>query len=520
MRAYQLARQMNRVRVRLELEEERRRQNRKRLPYGFTWMAENMGHYLKARPSLLHLDLAADLRDLHLRRGSRLNRSAPRGGGKSSWSTKGYGTYCAVEGIEKYILILSETMDQACQFVEDIRLELESNEAVARNYPESTGVGLVWQRGKLKLRNGVMIQAKGVGGKIRGAANKADRPSLIIVDDPNGEDDAFSPTKRKRKLTWFTKAVLNMGDPRTNVIVLGTPIHRDAIVCQLRDSELSAGWESKSYRSVLRWPDRMDLWGHWEQLRSNLGDKDRAATSDRFFEANKDLMLKGAEVLWPDWEPFEMLMKHRVSVGPAAFACEKDDQPGTEGASEWPPEWFDDPALWFFEWPALTHKVMILDPSKGSGDKPGDYQAHVMLGLGADGKLYLDAQIVRENVGAMVTRGLDLCREWQPNVWSFEDNGTMGLLFSEVKRQIEERAQAGKPQLAPFEAYTSSDAKASRIRYCGAYLSRGQIRVRNTPGGRLLVEQLRSWPNGDHDDGPDAAGSAIRRMERLVNQGK
>ena len=30
------------------------------------------------------------------------------------------------------------------------------------------------------------------------------------------------------------------------------------------------------------------------------------------------------------------------------------------------------------------------------------------------------------------------------------------------------------------------------------------------PGARLLVEQLRDFPNGDHDDGPDALEMAIR----------
>jgi hypothetical protein len=62
------------------------------------------------------------------------------------------------------------------------------------------------------------------------------------------------------------------------------------------------------------------------------------------------------------------------------------------------------------------------------------------------------------------------------------------------------------------------DAKSSRIRFAGAYLARRQIRFRNTPGGRMLVEQLRDWPNGDHDDGPDALGVAIRRLEILIQE--
>lgn len=483
-------------------------------------MRRFLPHYLKSAPSRLHLELAEDLAALHLRRGSRLNRRAPRGAGKSSWSTKGYALYCACEGVERYILILSESAEQAKQLLADVRAELEDNPHLAAAYPAAVGRGPVWQAGKLKLRNGVMVHARGVGGKIRGAANRSDRPSLVVVDDPNGDEDAYSATHRKRKLTWFTRAVLNMGDPDTNVIVLGTPIHREAIVCQLSDGELSAGWETKAYKGVERWPDRMDLWDHWLQLRTNLGDPDRAATSDAYFAANRDEMLRGAEVLWPDWEPFDQLMRHRAAVGPAAFNCEKNDQVGSEGAAEWPPEYFDRPGFWFWEWPQLSHKVYALDPSKGVGDKPGDYQGHVWGGVGPDGAIHVDAKLAREDAAAMLATGLEVCRSFQPDRWPIEDNGTMGFLAAELRRQLADLAAAGRPVLAPAEIYTSVDPKAARIRRAAVYLAAGRLRVRNTPGGRLLAQQLREWPTGDHDDGPDALGTLIGRLEMLVNQGR
>jgi len=32
----------------------------------------------------------------------------------------------------------------------------------------------------------------------------------------------------------------------------------------------------------------------------------------------------------------------------------------------------------------------------------------------------------------------------------------------------------------------------------------------------MLVDQWRDWPNGEFDDGPDAAATAIRRVELAV----
>ena len=41
--------------------------------------------------------------------------------------------------------------------------------------------------------------------------------------------------------------------------------------------------------------------------------------------------------------------------------------------------------------------------------------------------------------------------------------------------------------------------------------------MRNTPGGRLLVQQLRDFPEGEFDDGPDSLAQSIRMMDRLVS---
>jgi predicted phage terminase large subunit-like protein len=519
MQYRRLKRLLDRLEARFQVAQDQLQHRRQPWRFGQAWMQKYLPHYVTAPASKLHLDLADDLSTLHTRRGTKLNRRAPRGAGKSSWSTKGYAIYCICEGVEEYIFILSEASEQSNQFVTDIAEEIAENEHIAKSYPHVAGKGRLWRTDKFKSRNGVMVQGRGVGGKIRGLANKNVRPTLVITDDPNGDDDAFSPTSRRRKLTWFAKAVMNIGDPNTNFLVLGTPIHREAIVCQLAVGQMASGWETKAYRSILRWPDRMDLWHHWEALRSNLGDPNRTATSDAFYEANREAMNEGAEVLWPEREPLEQLMAKRAG-GHEAFGCEKQDIVGQEGSTEWPMEYFERPDLWFFDWPDdLTHKIQVLDPSKGSGDTPGDYQAHVQIGLGKDGLIYVDAALVREDSRKMVEHGLDMVAEWHPYAWCFEDNGTMGLLFSEIERQLEDRAKAGKALLVNYESYTSSDSKGSRIRHVGGYLSRGQVRFRNTPGARLLVEQLREWPNADHDDGPDACGVGIRRLERLVNEG-
>jgi hypothetical protein len=49
-------------------------------------------------------------------------------------------------------------------------------------------------------------------------------------------------------------------------------------------------------------------------------------------------------------------------------------------------------------------------------------------------------------------------------------------------------------------------------------LSQRRIRFKgDSPGARLLVEQMRDFPNGDHDDGPDALEMAVRLASELTS---
>ena len=59
--------------------------------------------------------------------------------------------------------------------------------------------------------------------------------------------------------------------------------------------------------------------------------------------------------------------------------------------------------------------------------------------------------------------------------------------------------------------------KQVRIRRLTPYLAQGRLRFKgDSPGARLLVEQLRDFPLADHDDGPDALEMAVRLAGDLL----
>jgi hypothetical protein len=160
-------------------------------------------------------------------------------------------------------------------------------------------------------------------------------------------------------------------------------------------------------------------------------------------------------------------------------------------------------------------RALAIDPSKGSDAKPGDFQAFAFGGVAADGTIFMDCELRREPVTEMVARGLRIYHEFGAGELAVEENGTLGLMLPEFRRQCQEGNR-----LANVVGLTHTEAKMVRVRHLGSYLSRRQIRVRNTPGGRALVDQLRDIPTGEYDDAADAAAMLVSRMEALTGEAK
>jgi len=363
----------------------------------------------------------------------------------------------------------------------------------------------------LELRNGVVIKAKGSGGRMLGMAHKATRPTLVIGDDLNARGDAYSPTTRHRRLQWFNTDVMSIGTlQRTNYVVAGTSIHRDAVVCALARE---GAWTTRAYTAIVEWPTDMDRWQEWERRYGNLADDRRAVTARDYYDAHRSDMDAGAVVLWPEWESLYDLMALRATIGPAAFDSEKQDKPGVDGATEFPAEWLDRPGLLFDAWPpGLVLKVVACDPSKGSESKAGDWQAIASVALHSDGTFYADVSLKREPVSVMAERFAVAGKEFPAAFMAIEENATMGLIVPEVAR-----AMRAISMVCPLKGVHNTLSKSARIRRLGGWLSRGQLRFRATPGGKEAVEQARQFPFGEFDDALDAVEIGIRTIENIIN---
>jgi predicted phage terminase large subunit-like protein len=468
------------------------------------WGQKYLPAHFSLPPSKMHRWLADQLDAAHTARGTKINVLGPRGGAKSTIGTLALPLRAAVECWEPYIWIVSDTKHQACAHLENIKAELLDNRQLADDFPAAVGRGLVWRGNLIVLGNGVSIEALGTGQRIRGRRRRAHRPTLIVCDDLQNDGHIRSAMQREHSRDWFHGTLMKAGSARTNVVNLATALHREALAMELHRTP---GWTSRIFKSIVRWPENMSLWQHWEAIYTDLARPRYKTTAKKFYEQHRLAMHGGSIVLWPEVEDLYQLMCMRVEGGRTAFEREKQNSPVNPDLCEWPESYFDE-TIWFERWPAnLAVKTMALDPSKGSDARYGDFSALVMLGMDRQGILYVEADLARRPTPQMVADGAEWFRRFQPDVFGVESNQFQDLLAGEFAAEFQRQGiLAARP--APIENHV---AKQVRIRRLGPYLSSRRLRFKHgSPGTRLLVEQLQQFPIGDHDDGPDALEMAIR----------
>ncbi len=475
------------------------------------WAARYLPAHFKLAPSAMHRWLDVQIEQGRRARGRKLNVIGPRGAAKSTVASLACPLRMAVEGAEPYIWIVSDTRDQAVSHLENIKAEIVDNELLAADYPEAVGKGPVWRAAAIRLRNGVAIEAFGTGQRIRGRRRRAHRPTLIICDDLQNDGHIESARQREHSRNWFHGTLLKAGTHTTNILHLATALHRDALGLELHRTP---GWTSRIFRAIERWPDDMAAWQEWEALYTTLENPDCQRAAREFFEKHAAAMQAGAVLLWPEHEDLYTLMRMRIESGRTAFEREKQGSPINPEACEWPEDYFG-PEIWFEDWPArLSLKIVALDPSKGNDARRGDYSAFVLLGIGVDGLFYVEADLARRATPQIVAEGVEWCRLFRPDALAVETNQFQDLLGQEFTAELSRQRIVG---VVPWSIDNRVN-KLVRIRRLGPYLSRRQLRFRQTPSTRLLVEQLQLFPIGDHDDGPDALEMALRMAGELLER--
>jgi predicted phage terminase large subunit-like protein len=356
-----------------------------------------------------------------------------------------------------------------------------------------------------------VIDAIGTGQRSRGRRRNEFRPTLIICDDLQNDSHISSAAQREASRQWFHGTLLKAGTTETNVVNLATALHREALALEVHSS---AGWTSARFAAIENWPTNTALWDEWEAIYCEAGNANAKSLAREFYASHRSEMDAGAKVLWPDVEDLYALMQMRVESGRTAFEREKQGSPIAPELCEWPEDYFAD-HIWFDTWPSeLVVRAIALDPSKGNDARRGDYSAYALLGIDRAGLIYVEADMARRPTPQMVSDGAVLCERFRPTVFGVEANQFQELLCDELAAEF---ARRGVGHVAPAAIHNHA-SKLVRIRRLGPYLSRRRLRfLTRSAATRLLVDQLRDFPTGAHDDGPDALEMALRLAEDILH---
>ncbi len=204
-----------------------------------------------------------------------------RGSAKSTIMSLSYPIWAILgEQQKKFIVIASQTQQQARLMMANIRQELETNELLRKDMGPFREESNEWGSLTLYLpKFNARIVAVSAEQSIRGVRNKENRPDLIIVDD--AEDITSTKTREGRSKTynWFMGDLLPTGDDDTKVIVIGNLLHEDSLLMRLQERMKSKEMDGiyRNYPLVdgkgkSLWPGKYPNKKSLKKLKKKVGD--------------------------------------------------------------------------------------------------------------------------------------------------------------------------------------------------------------------------------------------------------
>lgn len=445
-------------------------------------------HYVDNTESVLHKHLYRRLPEISATiKGVREAIIAPRGEAKSTIATQLHTLWEIITEKTHFTIIIMDAFEtQAAPMLEAIKAELEANPRLAQDYPKIAGAGPVWRTGEMITRNNIKVKAFGAGQKLRGVRHGPYRPDRVKLDDIENDENVKNPEQRDKIFKWLKKAVLKLGPPdgSMKVFYIGTLLHYDSVLA--RTVKLPS-WKHKKFRSIIRMPINMDLWEKWEEVLRNDGED----AADAFYAERKKAMDIGAIVSWPEKRPLLFLMKERAD-DLHAFECELQNDPTNEEEAT-----FTNIQFWVHEADRWIY-YGACDPSLGKKNKKRDPSA---IGVGGydrkKGILHVvEASIKRRVPEKIIEDIIAFQRQYSCMTWAIETVQFQEFLRTQLMTIGKQRGIA-----IPTRAVTPITDKALRIESLEPHITNGEILLHASQ--TVLYDQLRHWPEAEHDDGPD-----------------
>jgi len=251
----------------------------------FRWQRRYLPGVTKVRTPEFHKEIVSIFDD---RANKYIAIAAPRGHAKTSLITRGWVIQQSLEGFEPFFVILGQEHDLAAEHTAAIYEIIRNNDRIQDEYRP------VFLRERLddliiQTKYGVSrIAAFGHGQSTRGLleGKNAQRPTFALGDDLEENKRVMNPVLRDEDHDWLVSVVLPMLDPMCGrAALLGTILNEDSVLARhtglygecKRDP--MPGWVVRLYRGIQ--DDGKALWPEWQSAEKLLADKAIAESANR-----------------------------------------------------------------------------------------------------------------------------------------------------------------------------------------------------------------------------------------------
>ena len=313
--------------------------------------------------------------------------------------------------------------------------------------------------------------AIGVGGAVTGKG-----ADLLIIDDPHSEQEAKQGNAAvfDNVYEWFTSGPRQRLQPGGAIIIVMTRWSKRDLTGQILKNSSKDGvdqWETIDFPAIL--PSGTPLWpGFWslqalEALKSELPVSKWEAQYQQNPTSEEGAIIKREQwQLWPEKNPPSV--EYIIQSWDTAF--EKNNRADYSACTTWG----------VFQYP----------------DKHGNLRANIIL---------LDAFKARLEFPELKAKAFELWKEWEPDTLIVEKRAAGAPLIYEMRKM-------GIP-MSEFTPGKGND-KISRVNAISDLFASGMVWCPETRWAEEVMDELASFPNGDHDDLVDSSSQALMRFRQ------
>ena len=381
--------------------------------------------------------------------GTTKNIKSFRGSAKSITTCK-LALYRIVSGLNKYVLIVSDTALQGEALIMDIVQMIQFG-----NIPGTELVRAIAGEIELKV-NGIKayILSKGAGASMRGIKRGSMRADLCITDDLMNDQVAMNKVRMDRLKAWYFKVLRPSLSPKAEIWNVGTPLNQGDIFMQM--CELHPTFSNPL--SLESWPDRFTP--EWiERTRQEYKDAGQLRSWKQEFEL----------VLTDDETRIFQIDKIQITDTPP------------------------DDLTWF----------CTLDGAFSEKDS-ADYSAFAVVGIDAEGRWYVASYGLKADPSMVVDKLFEL-----QAMYGFQDVGIEKGSFRLAIQSEVDRRMAEYQQWFSVSELSTTGSKITRIKALAPIINSGRLTIVDTgEDAELLMEQITMTDNmavlSSHDDHIDA----------------